>query len=399
MQSCELDNNCLKNLKILIIGGSGILSSAVVDCCLSKGYDVTMLNRGNDSVFTNPNARIIICDARDEEQVKQKTKGLHFDVVIDFIVFTKDQLEKSLSLFGSIAHQYVFISSAQVYNTSISKVLTEDDETPQPLWSYSTNKDACEKYLKRYCKVHSLNYTIVRPGVNYDNRRIPYGICPPYGWHWTIVARILAGKPIITWNKGQNKLNVTRVEDFAFGLVGLLGNEKAYNESINVVGDYVYSWRQMLEVLGKILNTTVEMVDLPLDAYANELSTDYERGRLLGGRACDLICSNEKMKSIVPDFHSTIDLEKGLRMTIEWYKENNYYKGFDYKWDAEQDRIVRKLCEKKYRRGYVSYSKTRRTESILNRCTYWIEYYKEHNFKTMFWKCLRRVTLRIVKFL
>ena len=107
--------------KILIIGGTGILSTAVVDACISHGFEVTMMNRGNKMGDVNPNAKLIVCDARDEEQVKQKTLGLCFDVVIDFIVFNKEQLERSLALFGHMTKQYIFISSAQAYNTSIQK--------------------------------------------------------------------------------------------------------------------------------------------------------------------------------------------------------------------------------------------------------------------------------------
>ena len=127
-------------MKILIIGGSGILSSSVVDCCISNGHEVTIMNRGNNLEFTNDKARLIVCDARKPESVKKRLNELHFDAVIDFIVYQKEQLELSLSLFGKTADQYVFISSAQVYNTSISKKLEETDDTPQPLWSYSINK-------------------------------------------------------------------------------------------------------------------------------------------------------------------------------------------------------------------------------------------------------------------
>lgn len=362
-------------MDILIIGGSGILSSAVVDRCIEKGFNVTMMNRGHNTHYINKKAKLLICDARDSQSVNNITGGLHFDVVIDFIVFTKEQLEKSLDLFGRIADQYVFISSAQVYNTSNNKVLEETDETPQPLWQYSVNKDICEKYLRSYCKEAHINYTIVRPGVNYDNRRIPYGMYPPIGMHWTIVSRILAGKPIITWNHGENKLNLTRVEDFAVGLVELLGNEKAYNESFNVCGDFVYKWKEVLDVLGELLNVKVKTVDLPLGDYANELGIE-DREMLLGGRACDLVCSNSKLKSIVPSFSSKIELKEGIQMTLEWYKANNFYQGFDYRWDAEQDRIIRKMAANgsKKRGGYVAYSQLNISENLQNLCTWKIEY-------------------------
>lgn len=375
--------------KVLIIGGTGILSAAVVDACISHGFEVTMMNRGNKMGDVNPNAKLIICDARDEEQVKQKLQGMYFDVVIDFIVFNLEQLKKSLNLFGGHTKQYVFISSAQVYNTSISKVLEETDPTPQPLWQYSINKDICEKYLRDYALKNHINYTIIRPGVNYDNHRIPYGIVPPYGKHWTIVERILAGKPIITWNDGNNKLNLTRVEDFAEGVVTLLGNEKAYNECYNVVGDYIYSWREVLETLGRILETTVKTIDLPLQEYARELSLD-NRERLLGGRANNLVCSNKKLKSISPSYKSTIPLEVGLRMTIDGYKANGYYDGIDYKWDAEQDRIIRKLTANSRRGGCIPYSQASKQEYLLNLCTWKIEYYAYNKAMKFIWKVARK---------
>lgn len=375
-------------MNILIIGGSGILSSAVVDQCIDKGYNVTMMNRGNNSAYTNESANLIICDARDESAVRKKTSGTHFDVVIDFIVFNLEQLKRSLSLFGNIADQYIFISSAQAYNTSIQKEHVETDETPQPLWSYSVNKDICEKYLQSYCKEHRINYTIVRPGVNYDNRRIPYGMYPPIGKHWTIVARILAGKPIITWNNGENKLNLTRVEDFASGMVGLLGNQKAYNECFNVVGDYIYSWKQVLEILEKLLHVPVKTVDLPLSSYADELEKE-DREMLLGGRACDLVCSNTKLKSVVPEFHSTINLEKGIQMTLDWYRKNDYYQGFDYRWDAEQDKIIKKN-DKNRKISFVNYSNADYLTTLGNLCTYKIEFYKGHRCFNIYWKLVRK---------
>ncbi len=375
-------------MKILIIGGSGILSSSVVDCCISNGHEVTIMNRGNNLEFTNDKARLIVCDARKPESVKKRLNELHFDAVIDFIVYQKEQLELSLSLFGKTADQYVFISSAQVYNTSISKKLEETDDTPQPLWSYSINKNICEHYLIDYCLKNRINYTIVRPGVNYDNRRIPYGMYPPIGMHWTIVERIKAGKPIITWNKGENRLNLTRVEDFAKGLVGLLGNQKAYNETFNVVGDYVYRWKDVLDTLGMILCIQVKTIDLEVDDYASELQGD-DKEMLLGGRACDLCCSNEKLKAVVSGFESKFDLESGMRKTIKWYKENGYYKGIDYAWDAEQDRIIHKFT-KGYNGRFIGYEKKRWVELFMDRCNWNVVYYRDFKVLKTFWKTARK---------
>lgn len=328
-------------MNILIIGGTGILSAAVVDACISCGYNVTMLNRGRNVKFINSQAELLKCDIYDETMVKTMLDGRHFDVVIDFLIRLQPELEYSLKLLGNIADQYVFISSAQAYNTAVKGVLEEDSELVMPLWSYSVNKAKCEKFLIDYAQTNSINYTIIRPGVNYDDRRIPYGIFPPIGMHWTMVARILAGKPMITWNGGMNKLNLTRVEDFAVGMVGLLGKREAYNESFNVVGDYSYTWKDVLDTLGELLNTEVKTVDLPVDFYANELVGD-DREALLGGRSQDLICSNEKMKKIVTSYVTKFDLKTGLAKTLAFYRENNYFNGIHYGWDGDTDRIINK---------------------------------------------------------
>lgn len=380
-------------MKILIIGGTGILSSAVVDCSIKKGYEVTMINRGYHNAFVNHNAKVIICDVNDEVQVKNGIRNLYFDVVVDFIVYNQNQIQKSLELFGKIAKQYIFISSGAVYKSANDKIYEETDETPESLWQYSVNKDLCEKFLRQYCMSNQINYTIVRPGVNYGNTRIPpYGVYPKIGMHGTIVARILAGKPIITWNNGQNRLQLTRVEDFAKGLVGLFGEERAYNEAFNVAGDYVYSWSQVLDVLENLLDIHVLRENLPVDFYANELDGD-EREMFLGDRCHDRIYSNKKLKSIVTDFSSSIDLTEGIKMTLDWYRNN---KGYDYAWDANQDRIIHNY-NKNYQAKYSFYSNDGIINFLAGLCTYKIEYYKKIKIYALFWRCVRKFIYKPIK--
>jgi len=327
-------------MNLLVIGGTGILSTAVVNEAVNQGIKVTMINRGKRKNFINAQAELIVGDLRNNTNaILEKIKNRHFDAVIDFLVWTKEQLSESLSLFANIADQYIFISSAQVYNTSINGMLTEESSKPQPLWSYSVNKYNAELFLKDYCGRNNINYTIIRPGVNYGATRIPYGIFPAIGKHWTLVERIKNDKYIPIWNGGKNKLNLTRVEDFALGTVGLIGNYDAYNEDFNVVGDFVYSWIEVLETLGKILSCKVNTIDLPVEYYASCLESD-EREGFVGGRSLDLVCSNEKLKSVVKNFKTTYDLESGLRMTLKAYEANSYFAGFDYSYEGKTDRVI-----------------------------------------------------------
>lgn len=372
-------------MEVLIIGGSGILSSAVVNECIYQGIRVSMINRGTKSAFINPGAELIKCNAYDTNKVSKLLKGRHFDAVIDFLVLKEEDVKRSLSLFGTITNQYVFISSAQVYNTTFENILTENSKLGQNLWAYSINKLICEQTIQKYCSSHNVPYTIIRPGVNYGPTRIPYGMHPNIGQHWTLISRIQAGKPIITWNEGKNRLNLTRVEDFASGTVGLLGNSKALNEVFNVVGDYVYSWSDVLQTLSKIIGEKIHTIDIPIEFYANELNGDA-REELLGGRSKNLICSNEKLKKAVPNFKTKYNLEDGLVQTLDFYKKNNFYQGFDYTWDGNIDRIITKYSRtQKFNIDdvckFVSYEESAQKNYRVNKYQYKAAFYKYNLFQ------------------
>ena len=220
---------------------------------------------------------------------------------------------------------------------------------------------------------------------------------PIIGKHWTFVSRIKAGKPIITWNNGNNRLNLTRVEDFAKGMVGLIGNPKAYNEIFNIVGDYDYSWMDVIKTLGEIINQEIRVIDIPVCFYANELNGD-NRESLLGGRAKNLVCSNEKLKSVVPGYKTRYTLKEGLKLTLDFYKDHDYYNGFDYVWDAECDRIINKYLlknemPKDKSLHFVDYDSSGIDIARRNKTIYYLNYYRDNFCYKLFWMIRNKVHL------
>lgn len=345
-------------MKLLIIGGTGLLSGAVVKEAIRQGIDVTIVNRGRKSKVIPEGVNVIISDYRNKEVMQSALQGKHFDAVIDFICFNKNQIEYSVDLLSPYCTQYIFISSACVYNYEQPGVKSEDDEKVLKQWEYSVNKWECECYLTEIAKENEINYTIIRPCITYDDSRIPYGIAPVYGYHWTLVSRILAGKPIIRWNGGTTKWNMMRVEDFVVGVAGLVGNEKAYNQAYNISGDDAYSWNDVIECVEKTINKKAIFYDITSEEYA-DLAPEM-KGRIFG-RSNDLICNNQKIKDIVPEYKTTYDLQTGIEKTIKGYKDNDYQKGIDFTFDASMDGVIRKSCKRhgidcsKYNIDFVDY--------------------------------------------
>lgn len=363
--------------RLLVVGGTGVLSSAVVEAALQRGFSVTMINRGKRKV---PQSVILIkSDKNNYEYIKSQLGSQAYDSVIDFLCFTPDDVRNSFNFYSNYTKQYFLISSCAVYDKlNTERKHVESDPKPLQIWNYSVNKWNSEQELLKIAAGGDCNYTIVRPSITYGNTRIPYGIAPEYGYHWTLAARVLAGKPIITWNGGKNHYNMLRVEDYATGFIGLVGNPKAYNEAFNICSDDTPTFNDVLTAMGKALNHNVVTVDITSSFYANEYPA--RSGEILGGRAQDEINSNDKIKTVVPEFAQTISLEEGVRMTIDAYKKQNYQKGIDWRFDADTDRIIKKWCKnnhieyKQYNLKYVDYLGN---ATFQDRIQYYLEFYKD----------------------
>lgn len=365
-------------MKVLLIGGTGVLSSEVLKQCVTNNFETYIINRGNRKYLIPEKVKLLKADINDDKKIINLIDGVYFDVVIDFLCYTEKQIEHSISLFNKSCQQFIFISSAIVYKET-KGIIIEDFPLINPKWNYSINKVACERKLISLCKEYNINYTIIRPGVTYGNTRIPYGFMPTYGFHWTLVARMLNNKPIITWNGGNNISAITHVEDFTVGLIGLIGNKLAYNEAYHIVGDEYYKWIDVINILEKILKKKAIIIDIPKEFLAEEFPC--RKGEILGGRSVDLKFNNSKLKKIVPNFTNTISLAEGIQKTIVYYKQNNYLNGIDYSFDGNIDRIIKKyitsnkkLIKTTYNTSYIDYLDEKK---IRNKIIYLIAKFKD----------------------
>jgi len=326
-------------MRVLLIGGTGVLSSAVMHRSLQKEHDVFILNRGHNAKSIPPDVSLLQADIRHTDDVNHILQDLSFDVVVDFLSYNVSDLENSLSIFQDRCNQFIFISSACVYRRARSDgCITEDSPFGNHNWDYSANKVRCEEYLISKCSKTGLKYTIVRPYITYGNTRVPYGIMPPYGWHWTLIARLLNNKPIMLWDKGDAICTLTHTSDFAKGVVGLFGNIQAYNEAFHIVGDERLTWKELLLLIGTLVDIQATYVTMPSAYVATRMPG--LKGMLLEDRSLDAVFDSSKIKNAVPEFVCATPLEKGIAQTLEYYRNNSYINGIDYRWDAQMDKLI-----------------------------------------------------------
>ena len=135
-------------MRVLFIGGTGTISSAISRKVAQRGDELYLLNRGNRSMEMPKSVKWLRCDIGDEAAAAAALEGMRFDVVCDFIGFVPGQLERDYRLFAGRTKQFMYISSASAYHKPVRDYrISEGTTLANPYWEYSRNKIACEEYL------------------------------------------------------------------------------------------------------------------------------------------------------------------------------------------------------------------------------------------------------------
>ncbi len=139
----------MAKLRVLFIGGSGVISSACSRVAVESGIELFVLNRGRNTARPlPPGVTMLRADMREPESVRDEVKDLEFDAVADWVAFTPEHVRTDIELFRGRTGQYVFISSASAYQTPPARVpVTESTPLRNPYWQYSRDKIACEDLL------------------------------------------------------------------------------------------------------------------------------------------------------------------------------------------------------------------------------------------------------------
>ncbi|MFA5252186.1 MAG: NAD-dependent epimerase/dehydratase family protein [Phycisphaerae bacterium] len=324
-------------MKVLFIGGTGVISSACSQLAVERGIDLYLLNRGQSQCPVPSSARVLLGDIRDKGSVNRILDKMTFDVVVDWVAFTPAHVEVDLELFRQRTKQYVFISSASAYQKPPASLpITESTPLSNPFWKYSQDKIACEQLLMRSFDRDGLPVTIVRPSHTYDQTSLPID------GGYTVLNRMRQGKKVIVHGDGSSLWTLTHHRDFAKGFVPLLGNSRAIGQAYHITSDELLTWNQIFETLAAAAGTKPRIVHVPSDTIAS-FDPNWGAG-LLGDKAHSVIFDNSKIKSIAPDFAATIPFADGAKEIISWFDSNPSHRLVNEQTDQMIDKIIA-ACE------------------------------------------------------
>lgn len=324
-------------LRVLFIGGSGVISSASAQLAVERGIDLHVLTRGSASPRPlPPGATVLQADVRDPESVRAALGDQEFDAVVDFVAFTPEHVQSDIDLFTGRTGQYVFISSASAYQTPPARVpVVESTPLRNPFWQYSRDKIACEDLLVAAYRDAGFPATIVRPSHTYDKTQVPVD------GGWTVVERMRQGKEVVVHGDGTSLWTLTHHEDFAKAFVPLLGHARAVGDAFHITSDDTPTWNQIVETLARAAGVEPRIVHVPSDAIA-AVDADWGAG-LLGDKAHSMVFDNSKVTALVPEFRATIPFEQGAREIVEWYDADPARRTVDARMDGLMDGLVEKF--------------------------------------------------------
>ena len=324
-------------MKILFVGGTGIISSACVRRALDDGHEVWTLSRGGSSLPNQVGERALHADAADEDRAREVLRGHRFDAVLQWTAYGPEQIDKDLRLFADCG-QYVFISSASAYQKPPRHWLTSE-RTPleNPFWQYSRDKIACEQRLMAAYEDSGFPVTIIRPSLTYGVSQIPVCIG---SWEkpFTIVERMRRGAPILIPGDGTSLWTITHNTDLASGLIPLLGQPGAIGEDFHITSDEALTWNQIYAQLAAAVGVEIDVLHVPTDGL---VAADPELlGTLWGDKVHSTVFDNSKLRSLVPDYQAVVPFAEGIAETVAWFDADPSRQDVDDDANALWDRVA-----------------------------------------------------------
>ena len=322
-------------MKVLFIGGTGNISTSVSKLCVERGIDLFLLNRGMRKVQI-PGTKSILADVSNLLEVSSKIKDHHWDVVVNWVAYNESDVDRDINLFRNKTKQYIFISSASIYQKPPSRpVITESTPLCNPYWDYSQNKIACEERLNQAMREENFPITIVRPSHTYDTA-IPVAIGDGTGY--TVLDRMKKGKKIVVHGDGTSLWTCTHAEDFAKGFIGLLGHQQAIGHAFHITSDEILTWNQIYQAIADAIGVEAKIVHVPSEFIIK--CNKSLIGNLLGDKSHSVIFNNTKIKLFVPDFKAVIPFKQGIKRTLAWFEEDPSRKIINKETNEMMDRII-----------------------------------------------------------
>ena len=224
-------------MKILIVGGTGLISTAITRELHARGEEVILYNRGESAAELPAGVRHVRGDRTDAAALaRQAAEAGPFDCVIDMVGYEPAEAEGAIRAFQGRTGQYVFCSTVDVYTKPAPAYPVREDAERRPAASfpYAWKKGRCEELLWAAHARGDLPVTVVRPAHTYGEGR---GLVETFGARTLYFDRLRKGKPIVVHGDGTSFWVSCHRDDVARAFAAAAGNPPTVGNAYHVAGE------------------------------------------------------------------------------------------------------------------------------------------------------------------
>jgi nucleoside-diphosphate-sugar epimerase len=302
-------------MDVLIIGGTGLISSEIVRLLVDRGHDLTLYNRGETDADI-PDVTTIHGDRTDHSQFEDQLSAIDVDCVIDMYCMTPADAESAVDTFGGRIDQYVFCSTVDVYRSPPETYpITEDHPRmhPEGTRGYAPDKAVCERVFERAHDQGAFDLTTIRPGYTYGEGR---GLLTTLGFGLAIVARLRRGDPVVVHGDGTALWGACHRDDVARAFANIVGNEDARGEDYHLTSEEWMPWNQYVRCIADAAGAPdPDLVHVPTDLLCSLVPGD-RTAPLERVTQYSFYYDNSKAARDL-DFEYTVDWTRGAERVID----------------------------------------------------------------------------------
>ncbi|TVY07737.1 NAD-dependent epimerase/dehydratase family protein [Paenibacillus cremeus] len=309
-------------MNILILGGTGVISSQISQQLMEAGHQVTIFNRGSKKLPQAERYEWLIGSRSDTAAFQALMAERSFDTVIDMISFTAQDARMTVDTFRGRTGQFIFCSTGAAYKRPFRTTPVQEDAEvlfDDPAFPYAYEKALMEQYLQQVIQAEGLAITIIRPSLTYGVGGANLGILRQ---NYNIVHRIRNGLPLLMFGDGKLPWSFTFAPDLAKAFVGAVGNERTFGQAYHVTSEENRVWDDLYLEFGRVLGVEPKIVHIPTELLMKADASLF--AHLHYEKSYAGLFDNSKIKRDVPSFEVSISLNEGLRMMLDWYERDGH---------------------------------------------------------------------------
>ncbi|KPK61815.1 MAG: epimerase [Planctomycetes bacterium SM23_32] len=320
-------------MRTLIIGGTGLISTAITRLLVERGDDVTAFNRGLTAPRIPEGVEQMRGDRKDYGafEAAMRTAG-PFDCVIDMVCFAPGDAESAVRAFAGRAGQLIFCSTVDVYAKPADRYPVTEAQARRPVSGYGRGKARCEDILLGADERGEPAVTVIRPAFTYGEGG---SVVHTFGWGTEYLDRIRQGKPIVVHGDGSSLWVACHVEDVGRAFVAAAGNQATFGKAYHVTGEEWMTWNRYYEGIAEGMDApTPTLVHIPTELLGRAAPT--RAGVCVDNFQFNNIFDNSAAARDL-GFRYTISWLEGVRRTVAWLDEHGRIDGSD---DPFHDRLI-----------------------------------------------------------